>query len=140
MTRPWGLLGSLMGLIAVSMATVLLQQSQSGQSEPSPAWLAFLVGIPAGLLVCVRLGFRWAIMASVIYGTIGLALDLSTLVQMITKDQPTVAMLSASALSGILNFLVIAFGGRAFLDVVQAPPPPGSRPPNPPFPASSATP
>ena len=66
--------------------------------------------------------------------------DLSTIVQLITKDQPTVAALTANGFSGLLNFLVIAFGGRAFLDVSQAPPPPGSRPPNPPFPASSATP
>ena len=77
--------------------------------------VGFLIGIPVFLLVAVRFGFRWAMMASVIYGTVGLALDLSTLVQLITKDQPTLAMLTASGFSGLLNFLVIAFGGRAFL-------------------------
>ncbi len=139
MTHPWGLMISLIGLTAVGMATLFLV-GQPDQAEPSRFLVGFLIGLPLFLLVAVRLGYRWATMAAVIYGTVGLALDLSTMVQLITKDQPTVAMLTANGFSGILNFLVIAFGGRAFLDVSQAPPPPGSRPPNPPFPASSATP
>ncbi len=131
---------SLIGLTAVGMATLFLV-GQPDQAEPSRFLVGFLIGLPLFLLVAVRLGYRWATMAAVIYGTVGLALDLSTMVQLITKDQPTVAMLTANGFSGLLNFLVIAFGGRAFLDVPpQAPPPPGSRPPNPPFPASSATP
>lgn len=130
---------SLIGLTAVGMATLFLL-GQPEQAEPSHFLVGFLIGIPLFMLVAVRLGYRWAMMASVIYGTVGLALDLSTIVQLITKDQPTVASLTANSFSGVLNFLVIAFGGRAFLDVSQAPPPPGSRPPNPPFPASSATP
>ena len=139
MKLPWGLMISLIGLTAVGMATLFLV-AQPGQAEPSRFLVGFLIGIPVFLLVAVRWRYRWATMASVIYGTVGLALDLSTMVQLITKDQPTVALLTANGFSGILNFLVIAFGGRAFLDVSQAPPPPGSRPPNPPFPASSATP
>lgn len=131
---------SLIGLTAVGMATLFLV-GQPDQAEPGRFLVGFLIGLPLFLLVAVRLGYRWAMMAGVIYGTVGLALDLSTMVQLITKDQPTVAMLTANGFSGLLNFLVIAFGGRAFLDVPpQAPPPPGSRPPNPPFPASSATP
>lgn len=129
----------LIGLTAVGMATLFLV-GQPDQAEPSRLLVGFLIGMPVFLLVAVRLGYRWATMASVIYGTVGLALDLSTIVQLITKDQPTVASLTANGFSGLLNFLVIAFGGRAFLDVSQAPPPPGSHPPNPPFPASSATP
>lgn len=129
----------LIGLTAVGMATLFLV-GQPDQAEPSRLLVGFLIGMPVFLLVAVRLGYRWATMASVIYGTVGLALDLSTIVQLITKDQPTVAALTANGFSGLLNFLVIAFGGRAFLDVSQAPPPPGSHPPNPPFPASSATP
>lgn len=130
---------SLIGLTAVGMATLLFA-GQPSPPEPSPVLIGFLIGLPVFLLVTVRLGFRWATMASVIYGTVGLALDLSTMVHLVTKDQPTLAALTACGFSGLLNFLVIAFGGRAFLDVPQAPPPPGSRPPNPPFPASSATP
>ncbi len=134
MIRPWGLLISLIGLTAVGMATLFLV-NQPDQAEPSHFLVGFLIGLPVFLLIVVRLGYRWATMASVIYGTVGLALDLSTMVQLITKDQPTVAALTASGFSGLLNFLVIAFGGRAFLDMPQAPPPPESRPPNPLFPA-----
>ncbi|ULA64647.1 MAG: conserved membrane protein of unknown function [Nitrospira sp.] len=114
MIRPWGLLISLIGLTAVGMATLFLV-NQPSQAEPSRFLVGFLIGLPVFLLIVVRLGYRWATMASVIYGTIGLALDLSTMVQLVTKDQPTVAALTASGFSGILNFLVISFGGRAFL-------------------------
>ena len=114
MTQPWGLMISLIGLTAVGMATLFLM-GQPGQAEPSRLLVGFLIGLPLFLLVAVRLGYRWAMMASVIYGTVGLALDLSTIVQLITKDQPTVASLTANSFSGVLNFLVIAFGGRAFL-------------------------
>lgn len=139
MTHPWGLLASLIGLIAVGVATLFTVQAQPEHPTPSPLWIGFLIGVPIGLVILVRQGFRWALMASVIYSTVGLALDLSTLVQLITKDQPTLAMLTTSGFSGLLNFLVIAFGGRAFLDVSLAPPPPGSHPPTPPSPASDAT-
>lgn len=130
---------SLIGLTAVGMATLFLV-GQPDQTEPGHLLVGFLIGMPLFLLVVVRLGYRWATMASVIYGTVGLALDLSTIVQLLTKEQPTVAALTANGFSGLLNFLVIAFGGREFLDVSQAPTPPGSRPPSPPSPASSATP
>ena len=105
---------SLIGLTAVGMVTLFLV-GQPDQAEPSRLLVGFLIGMPVFLLVVVRSGYRWATMASVIYGTVGLALDLSTIVQLITKDQPTVASLTASGFSGILNFLVIAFGGCAFL-------------------------
>lgn len=121
------------------MASLFLV-NQPNQAEPSHLLVGFLIGMPVALLLLVRLGFRWATMASVMYGTVGLALDLSTMVQLITKDRPTLAMLTACGFSGFLNFLVITFGGRAFLDGPRAPLPPESRPPNPPFPASSATP
>ena len=92
---------SLIGLTAVGMATLFLV-GQPDQAEPSRFLVGFLIGLPLFLLVAVRLGYRWATMAAVIYG-IRLALDLSTMVQLITKDQPTVAMLTANGFSGLLN-------------------------------------
>ena len=74
-------------------------------------------------------------MACVMYGTVGLALDLATIVQILTKDQPTFVTLATSGISGLLNFLLILFGGRSFLNPSQEPPPPGSHPPSPPSPA-----
>jgi hypothetical protein len=48
-----------------------------------------------------------------------------------SPDQPT--MVVFSGITGLLNFLLIAIGGRGFLDVVSHPTPPAGRPPNPPF-------
>ena len=72
-------------------------------------------------------------MAGVMYGTIGLALDISTIVQELTRSQDQPTMVVFSGITGLLNFLLIAIGGRGFLDVVSHPTPPAGRPPNPPF-------
>ena len=75
-------------------------------------------------------------MAAVMYGTIGLALDISTVVQELTKADGQSMVLMLSGLTGLLNFLLIAIGGRGFLDVLQPPSPPAGRAPNPRFPSS----
>ena len=101
-------------------------------------WMLYLIVVPAGLIGMLWGRWSWAGMACVIYGTVGLALDLATTVQILTKDQPTFGALATSGISGLLNFLLILFGGRSFLNYGQEPPPPGSHPPSPPSPASSA--
>ncbi len=103
-------------------------------------WIVFLVLIPAGLGTLVWLGFRWATMACVMYGTVGLALDLSTMVHVLTEDAGGLWALLTTLVSGGLNFLLILVGGRSFLGGVVTQPPQGSRPPNPPAPSSSAEP
>ncbi len=102
-------------------------------------WMLYLIVVPAVLTGFIWKGWNWAGMACVMYGTVGFALDLATIVQILTKDQPTFVTLATSGISGLLNFLLILFGGRSFLNPSQEPPPPGSRPPSPPSPASSAT-
>ena len=77
-------------------------------------------------------------MACVIYGTVGLALDLATVASILGGQGETGALFLFSALSGILNFLLILSGGRAFLHSFQVTALPGSRPPSPPSPSSSA--
>lgn len=115
-----------------SMAIVLLLLVAAGtalrnvvpsESEGSRfallVWNAFLFGIPlvlAGLLIAE---IRWALMAGVIYGTIGLALDISTLVQELTGGDVRYPVLVLSLATGLLNFLLIVFGGRGFLAVVS---------------------
>jgi len=95
-------------------------------------WIVFLMLMPAGLGTLVWLRFRWAAMACVMYGTVGLALDLSTVVVVLTKDADGLWSLLTNLVSGGLNFLLILIGGRSFLGGVVAQPPPESRPPNPP--------
>ena len=98
-------------------------------------WIGFLLLTPVGLAVLIWLKLRWAAMACVMYGTVGLALDLATTVQILTKDSDVLVPLMSSVVSGLFNFLLIVFGGRSFLDVTQAPLPRASRPPNPPSPS-----
>ncbi|ALA57751.1 putative Membrane protein [Nitrospira moscoviensis] len=130
--RRNALLAVLAGLVLVQLGTFLLRLG----AEPSPIsdamWIGFLVLIPVGLAVVVGLRLRGAAMACVIYGTVGLALDLATVVQILTAQADRSSSLVTSGISGVLNFLVVAIAGQAFLDVAQAPAPPGVRPPNPP--------
>lgn len=121
----------LAGVLIVAIGSLSINRGAS--TAPTQAWwIGFLVLMPVGLGVLVWLELRWAAMASVIYGTVGLALDLATTVQILTKDSDVFLPLTSSVVSGLLNFLLIVFGGRSFLDVTQAPPPRESHPPNPP--------
>jgi hypothetical protein len=94
-------------------------------------WIGFLLLLPAGLTILIWAKLRWAAMACVIYGTVGLALDLATTIQILTKDLDLLAPLLSSLVSGLVNFLLVVFGGRSFLDVAPALSPQESRPPNP---------
>jgi hypothetical protein len=121
----------LAALVMVSLLATALQDSESrGTHVGRVFWVGFLFAIPVALAVFLVTKARWALMAAVMYGTIGLALDISTVVQELTQadGQPTV--LALSGITGVLNFLLIAIGGRAFLDVLQAGSPPAGHAPN----------
>lgn len=120
-------------LLVVLAGILLINAGMSIVSTtPSGAWwMGFLVLMPMGLGVLVWQGIRWSGMACVIYGTIGLALDLATAVQILTRDSDIFRPILSSGISGVLNFLLILFGGRSFLNVFRGPLPQESRPPNP---------
>lgn len=123
----------LAGVLIVGIGSLSLSRGEP--TAPTQAWwIGFLVLMPLGLAVLVWLKLRWTAMACVIYGTVGLALDLATTVQILTKDPDVFSALLSSVVSGLLNFLLIVFGGRSFLDVTRAPLPRESHPPNPPSP------
>lgn len=63
---------------------------------------------------------RWALMTVVIYGTIGLALDLATFVQSLTHEQDSVEFIVVICTTALLNFMLIALGGRAVLTSHEA--------------------
>ena len=134
--RP--LLATLTGLCLTGWWSVAPDPSAGQGSSSHPFWFSFLVAAPIGLAAIVWGKLAWAAMACVIYGTVGLALDLATIVQILTKDLPGDPALLRSGISGVLNFLLIALGGRSFLEMRQGPPPPESRPPSPPSPTSSS--
>ncbi len=130
--KQTALLGGLIGTLIVETGFFLIENGAS--TNAGTAWrIGFFILLPLTLTILIALQLRWAIMVCVIYATIGLALDVATIVQVLTKDPEVGVSLVANLISGLFNFLLIVFGGRAFLDVSQKPMPLGHRPPNPPF-------
>lgn len=125
------LLTLLAGILVFNIGVLSLEDG-AATTPAQTWWVGFLVFMPIGLGILVWRGLRWAAMACVIYGTVGLALDLATTIQVLTKDPDIMPSLLSSLVSGFLNFLLIVFGGRSFLDVSQAPMPRESHPPSPP--------
>jgi hypothetical protein len=126
----------LIGLVVVAVLSRMdrgLDLQTSAKSDL--LWNGFLFGIPLILAGFLATGARWAFMAGVIYGTIGLALDIATVVQDLTNpdaQRGVLRILWASGLTGLLNCLLILIGGRGLLDVGPSGTPPGGLPPNPP--------
>lgn len=130
----------LLGLAMVSTYPQLFLPTNPNSSISTGhqiAWNGFLFAIPIALIGFLLARARWALMAAVMYGTIGLALDISTVVQELTKADGHPTVLVLSGITGVLNFLLIAIGGRGFLDVLQPASPPAGRAPNPQSPSSN---
>lgn len=128
------LLASLLGILVIEVG--VLFSVNSAPTTPSVTWrIGFFILLPLALAVLIWLQFRWAAMVCVIYATVGLAMDLATIVQLPTQDLDTIHSLITSGISGLFNFLLIVFGGRWLLDVGQESMPPKSHSPNPPSPS-----
>lgn len=132
------LIGLLAGLCLLGATTTQLVPTATEAARIG--WMLYLIGLPLTLAGLVWMGWTWTAMACVIYGTIGLALDLATVTSILGGRGETGALFLFSAMSGIVNFLLTLFGGLAFLHSFQAPAIPVSRPPSPPSPSSSARP
>lgn len=130
-------------MAALLLALTLLQAATDSGPRPDASWVArlawptFLYGAPLVLAGALVAGARWALMAGVMYGTIGLALDISTVVQELTKGAVQPTTLVTSGVTGALSFLLILLGGRGFLSAGPAAAPPAGRPPSrPPLPGA----
>jgi hypothetical protein len=132
------LLVTLLTIATVGVATLLLVLSPAAPGAPHFLWWLFLVLLPFALATAIVMGWAWTAMACVAYGTIGLALDLATVVSILGGHEGSDVSLALSVVSGSANFALILFGGRAFWSVLQELRPPGSRPPNPPSPSPSS--
>ena len=128
-------------LIALAMTAWLSRTFWEREVSPSAmgqvVWDGFLLGLPLILAGCLLASARWAFMAGVIYGTIGLALDISTIVQDLTHPSAQQAVVLMSSLTGLLNFLLILVGGRGFLNDGSAGKPQAGPPPSPRFPSAT---
>ncbi len=138
MRYTWILVGLLAGLSLIGAQTT--QLSPAATAAGKIAWMLYLVVCPIALAGLVWIGWSWTAMACVIYGTLGLALDFATVTSILGGQGELSALFFFSAISGAANFLLILFGGRAFLHSFQGPALPESRPPSPPSPSSSAQP
>lgn len=124
-------------LLAVLMVVAAASRALSGVEAASPSvWLVFLYALPLALIVGLQMQARWTLLACVMYGTVGLALDISTAVQDLTHHAAGPVPLMLGGASGLANFLLIVLGGREFLDASLWTPP-ADRPPNPPPPRTA---
>jgi hypothetical protein len=136
--HTWTLIGLLAGLCLIGANTTQLMPPATEAVRTS--WMIYLIALPIALAGLVRIGWAWTAMACVIYGTVGLAVDLATVTSILSGQSEPGTLFLFSAMSGIVNFLLILFGGRAFLHSFQGTALPVSRPPSPPSPSSSAKP
>lgn len=104
------------GLFAGAMA---LNGFQATEAEDPPTqsviWNTFQFGMPLLIGAMCLTGQRWAFMTAVIFGTIGLALDIATLAQSITDGKDQVEFLLIISTTAVLNVLLIVIGGRGIL-------------------------
>ncbi len=125
-------------LLVLVLSTLIVETGflfvQSGASIPLVMdWkISFFILVPLGLALLIWLQYRWVSVVCVFYATVGLAMDVATIVQTPAKDSGGIAAIMASGVSGLFYFCLIVFGGRSFLGVGQGPTPPESHPPSPP--------
>jgi peptidoglycan/LPS O-acetylase OafA/YrhL len=109
-------------LLALLLALAVLVQGSQGFTPPTSLlhgliWYGFLYGLPFLLGGLLMAGARWALMACVMYGTIGLALDIATAVQASSGEDPSPLVLTVSGVTGLANLALILLAGWSFLDV-----------------------
>jgi hypothetical protein len=107
---------------------------------PKPAswvWIGFLIGLPVLLTALISLHLRLTAMLVVMYATIGLALDIATFVQEMSRPKGGMMVVCAALLSATINFLLVACGGQAVLGGKSGEQLEVTRRPNPPSPLSS---
>ena len=138
MRYAWALIGLLAGLSLIGATTTQLVPAATEAGRIG--WMLYLLVFPLTLASLVWMGWTWTAMACVIYGTVGLALDLATVTSILGGKGETDTLFLFSVMSGIVNFSLILFGARAFLHSFQETALPLSRPPSPPSPSSSARP
>jgi len=114
--RQKPLLLLLLSTFIVEAGFLFLENSPSFTS--GVAWkVGFFALIPLGLSLLVWLQLRWGAAVCVFYATIGLAIDIATMVQTLSTDAAAVAPAMASIVSGLFYFCLILFGWQSFLSV-----------------------
>lgn len=104
------------GLFAGAMALNSLQINESEiVSGPSVMWNVFQYGMPLLIGGICLTGQQWAFMTGVIYGTIGLALDIATLAQGATGEDSSTTFIMLILTTGLLNVALITLCAKFLL-------------------------
>ncbi|MYC26817.1 MAG: hypothetical protein F4X63_02300 [Nitrospira sp. SB0662_bin_26] len=106
------------GLFVSAIALDALQPQKTFTSELRQGiWYGFQFGLPLIIGGICLIGKRWSAMVGVLYGTIGLALDIATFVQSMTSGTDSLHFVGLILLTTLFNFLLIVIGGRQVLTV-----------------------
>lgn len=136
MHRRYVLAALLVSLVVGAVVSLLIQGPIAHRTALTQwTWNGFLFVVPLLLAILALTGARWSFMVAVIYGTIGLALDISTIVQEFLRAQTVSTAVLLSAVTGLLNAALIGIAGNGFLDVdrpssFRSAPPPSHRSPS----------
>jgi len=104
------------GLFAGAMALNSFQATEAeGLPTRSVIWNTFQYGMPLLIGGLCLTGQRWAFMTAIIFGTIGLALDIATLAQSVTGKPESKEFIVVIMTTGLLNFILIILGGKCML-------------------------
>ena len=107
-----------LGLFAGAVAFDVLEPGKVFASDLHRAsWYGFQFGLPLLIGGICLFGTRWAAMVGVMYGTIGLALDIATFVQSMISGVDSLHVVGLILLTALFNFLLIVLGGRQVLTV-----------------------
>ena len=107
-----------LGLFAGAVAFDALEPGRAFTSDLHRSiWYGFQFGVPLLVGGVCLAGTRWAAMVGVMYGTIGLALDVATFVQGMTSGTASLHFVGLILLTGLFNFLLIVLGGRQVLTI-----------------------
>jgi hypothetical protein len=123
MTNAGTLLPRLMGALCLGLfvSAVTFDTLEPEKTFVSDLHQSIWYGFQFGLPLCVGgiclVGKRWSAMVGVLYGTIGLALDIATFVQSMTSGTDSLYFVGLILLTTLFNFLLIVIGGRRVLTV-----------------------
>src|SRR5215510_970676 len=100
----------LAALSIVGLTTILGASSPELSTAAQFGWGLFLMFLPLFLASALWREWTWAAMACVVYGTIGLALDLATVISILGGQRGTTRLLALSAPRPLLDCRLSVFG------------------------------
>ncbi len=107
-----------LGLFLNALALDWLQPESVFSSDLHRSiWYGFQFGLPALVGGICLTGKRWAAMVGVMYGTIGLALDVATVIQSMISATDSLHFVGLILLTALCNVLLIVIGGRQVVTV-----------------------